>query len=516
MDNRESMRGAAKFDKRTLLTNAIWNWLGFAVSVAITFVTWPILIRLLGDQRYGVWSLVEATVAYIALLDLGIGASVVRYVAKFEAIKDKEQLNRVFSTTLCIFLIGGAIAVAVSAGVAALWDRPFGLPGELAADARWLILLLGLNVALRLVIGVFSATLYGLGRFPARVLIGIVMHLGGAALMLGVLFAGGGLVELGVSILLCAVIGGIMTAAVVRRCLPDLCFSPGLANFETLRSIGGYSILAFVTMMAGRIAYSSDPIVIGSFLGPEYITFYVIAARLIQYVRESVQSIVNVLTPAISALEAQGNQEAIRRAFVVGTRYVLWIIMPVEVGLLVLGRPFLSLWLGERYAEQSYPTLVILSIPLFLVASQRIAGRILYGIGRLKWLTAATVTWAITNVGISVVLVNYIGIEGVALGTAVPHVVFSVALGCYMCRVLGVPFLYWAQRSMGKPLAAVPVAWAVWHVSGQLIPPTNWGSLLAVGALGTFAYATVALVLEFGPNAVGQIRRVVYRRQEEG
>jgi O-antigen/teichoic acid export membrane protein len=516
MEKPKSVRGAAGSDKRTLFTNAIWNWLGFAASLAITFFMCPILVHGLGDKRYGVWSLIEATVAYIALLDLGIGASVVRYVARFEAIKDQDQLNRVFSTTLGIFLLTGGIAIAISAGTAALWECPFGLTAALAADGRWLILLLGLNVAVQLVIGVFSAILYGLGRFPAKVLIAICTQSVAASLMLAVLATGGGLVGIAVSILLATLMSGLLTAKAVRWYLPDLHFSPAFANSQTLRAIGGYSALAFATMMAARLAYSSDAIIIGAFLSPQYITFYVIAARLIQYVRSCIDSLMSVLTPAISALEACGDQESIRRVFVVGTRYMLWIILPIETGLLVLGKPFLSLWVGDQYAERSYPPLMILSIPLFLVVSQAAGVRILYGIGRLKWLTATTIVRAVMNIVMSMILINRMGIVGVALATSASQVFYSAALGYYMCRIHGMSILYFTQQSMAKPLAVVSVAGAVWYLAGQFIPPTNWGSLLLIGVLGIFAYLGVAFIVEFGLNGVYYVLRFVdWRRASE-
>ena len=52
-----------------------------------------------------------------------------------------------------------------------------------------------------------------------------------------------------------------------------------------------------------------------------------------------------------------------------GTRYVLWTILPVQMGLILLGKPFLTLWLGPRLAAESYSVLVILAIPLPLALS---------------------------------------------------------------------------------------------------------------------------------------------------
>ncbi|MBN2292954.1 MAG: oligosaccharide flippase family protein [Pirellulales bacterium] len=499
-------KAAANTQKRTLFTNAVWNWLGFIVSMAITFVMCPVLVHGLGDARYGVWSLIEALVAYIALLDLGIGASVVRYIAKFEEVKDQENLNRVFSTTLCIFLGTGTAAACVSAGMAALWHRPFGVSLELATEARWLILLLGVNVAIQLVVGVYSAVLYGLGQFATKVKIRISMGLVSAALIVAVLSLGGGLVALASLFTACTLVQGLITMIAVQRYLPDLRFSPSLVDRETFKIIRGYSALAFVTMMAGRIGYSSQTVIVGAFLAPQYVTFFVVAGRMTAIVRSGLLSIVSVLTPAISALEARGDQDAIRRAFIVGTRYMLWIVLPIEVGLLVYGKPFLSLWLGEQYAQQSYPTLVILSLPLCLSLPQSLGVRILYGIGRLKGLAVATVLWATFGIIFGVILVTHIGLEGVALGASVSTVIYSLLLAQILCRILDVNIFNYARLTMLKPLAAMPIAWAIWEFGMHLIPPTNWASLILTGATGTIAYAVIGGLAEFGLDAPSHFR----------
>ena len=75
---------------------------------------------------------------------------------------------------------------------------------------------------------------------------------------------------------------------------------------ESFRLIRGYSFLAFVAMIAGRISFSTSSIIIGAFLTPEYITYFIIAARLTDYVKSALRSITTVLTPAISSLEALG------------------------------------------------------------------------------------------------------------------------------------------------------------------------------------------------------------------
>ncbi len=108
---------AQNFGKKRLLTNAAANFTGFAAQVVVAFFLSPILINGLGERRYGVWSLVESVLAYLTVLDLGLTVSVVRYVARFEANSERDNQNRIFSTSLCLFGLSGLVVLAISSGL---------------------------------------------------------------------------------------------------------------------------------------------------------------------------------------------------------------------------------------------------------------------------------------------------------------------------------------------------------------------------------------------------------------
>lgn len=489
-------KGSAGHDKRTLVINAAANWLGFATGVVATFVVCPIYVRTLGDESYGIWSLVESVVAYFTLLDMGIGASVLRYVAKFDTLEDRNQLNRVFSTSCAIFIGMACLVLTTCAGVDLWWENPFGVEGELVGDVRWLLLLLGCNVAVELVAGVFGAVLLGLGRFPTRVAVDVVLQIGGAFAMVFVLSAGYGLLGIGGVCLAVTVVKGCLLILLAKHYLPHLRFSPLLVGMESFRLIRGYSFLAFIVMIAGRVSLYTSSIVIGAFLSPEHITYYVIGARLVDYVKSASRSITNVLTPAISSMETLGNIAPIRRLLMEGSRYVVFFVLPFEIGLFVLGKPFLTLWLGGRLADSACPSLVILSVPLFLSLSQCISGRILYGVGRLGWFTIITVSEAVINLLMSIALVKWIGIEGVALATTIPTIFASLGIAYFTCRMLSMSFGAYIVRSFGMPLLIAPVAPIVWLLIMHWHPITNWTGFVLIGGLGTLTYGTVACAVE--------------------
>ena len=97
---------------------------------------------------------------------------------------------------------------------------------------------------------------------------------------------------------------------------------------------------------------------------------------------------------------------------------------------------------------------------------------ILYGIGRHRTLAFLRMGEGLINLALSIVLVQSMGLVGVALGTAIPHtVIFGVILPLYTCRLLGIPWWQYLQKSLLGPLAnVVPFLLAAWFVHEQLVP----------------------------------------------
>lgn len=490
-------------DRRRLLVNAAANALGFVFQVIVTFYLAPLLVRGLGHERYGLWSLVDSILAYLTLLDLGVAASVVRYVARFDASGDRTNLNKIFSTSLCLFTAAGAVAFLLAlaaAGLIALCN----VPPELLGEVQGMMLLLGVNLAIGLPFGVFASVLDGLGRFPAKTAVRTVGLLLRSGLMLFILAHGGGLLELAVIITVCNLAEHLGMAVAAWCYLPHLRFSLRLADRETFRTIRGYSLDAFVTMVAGRIMFQTDALVIGSFLGPGPITPFALANRLVDYAKNSLRTTTTALTPLVSAAEARQDGESIRRVLLDVTRWILWIVVPIQLGLLLLGHSFQTLWLGAENAEASYRTLLILSIPLSLAMAQSVASRIFYGTGRLRWFTRLVVGEAIANLVLSLLLVGPLGIEGVALGTAIPNVIGSILTTAYACRVVEVNGWEYVRRSFLGPIVLGVVPLVVWLVTLNWMPITSWSTFCVVGASGMSVYLPLVAVAEFGPNRVAR------------
>ena len=480
--------------QRRYLLSAVTNWLAFAAALLVAFFLSPYLIRTLGDSRYGVWIFVESILAYFTLFDLGIAACVVRFVAKHRASDDQLQLNRLVSSCLALFLGLGTFAFLIGFALTPFVAPTLAKSGiEQNEIIAFTLLMLG-NLALTLPLSVFPSILDGLERFAAKSAVRILflalrttvtivlMERQPSLLGLGIIFTIGNLAEHLVMALLC------------RAYLPRLRFAISHVDRATLKLVRGYSIDAFLAMIAGRVSVQSGVIVIGIFLSAPEITWFAIALRLVEFAKALSRSATATLTPAISSLETTGDIAAIRRVLFNATRWVLYLILPVHLGLIVFGQPFLRIWMGSsEYAERCYPVLVILSATLSLVVAQSVAARILYGMGRLRIFARAALLESLVNLALSMVLVRYLGIVGVAWASALPNLIFGLFAIGYCCRVVGVTWGEYLGRAWARPLIAVLIPLAIWS-SGWTI--TGWSSLGLAILAGLVPYAGMIFVMQ--------------------
>jgi O-antigen/teichoic acid export membrane protein len=500
-----------------LILSAGTNWLTFVAQLTATFFLWPLVIRALGDARYGVWSLAESILAYCTLLDLGIAACVVRDTARFRAVGESDTINRTCSTSLAIFCAIGVVVAVVGVAVAPWLARSLaqpdaaGLPLETPTRAWWFVVVLVAALASSLPLSIFASILDGLERFIAKSVTRLVLLVARIAATVMVLHWGAaGLLELALLHLAFNVAENLALAVLSFRTLPTLRLSPALVDAATFRRVRGYSLDAFLLLIAGRLAYQTDSFVIGANLPLEAITYFAIAARLSEFAKTLLRTITSTLTPGISAMEARGEVAGIRDLYTQAARWVLYLTVPVQLGLLVYGGDFLSLWLRSTdYARASGPTLVVLAAVLCVATVQSVAARVLYGIGRIRLFARVSLLEAIINLGLSLLLVRWLGIVGVALGTALPAVVGGLFAIVYACRQIDLPVRTFAARVVRGPACAGGLLAGVWLILRQQVTPAGWSSLLACLSVGVAVYA--GLVAWQNPALVGTVGRVVSR-----
>jgi O-antigen/teichoic acid export membrane protein len=486
----------ASSNRVQFLLGAATNWLAFAATLAVAFFLTPFLLAHLGKPRYDVWCVVEAVLAYFTLLDMGVAACLVRAVAGRHAAADADGLNRMASSCLALFTAAGGVALVVGVPVllgmsGTLTEKADGDPGVLP-----FMLLMLLNVAAGLPLSVFPSVLDGLEKYTAKSVVrlaALAVRTGG---MVYAVLAFGGLFPLAVVYTAVTLAEHAVLAVLCHRFLPPLRFQLTLVDRATLKQVKTYSVDAFLAMLSGRITVQTGAVLIGMLLpGVGQVTFFATASRLVEYAKALLRTVTATLTPNVSALEARGDHAAVRRLFLTATRWMLYLAVPIQVGLIFFGRPFLARWMGAEFIDGSFPATVILGGTLAVGVAQSAASRILYGLGRLKWFARAAVGEAVLNLLLTAVLIGPLGVVGVSIAVAVPNVLFCAVVIWLTASELGVTagayFRVWV-----KPLLANALPLAVWLTLGE--PTADYGAIAVAVLAGLLPYAAAVGVAEWG------------------
>jgi len=462
-----------KFERTQILKNVGSSWSALAVNVAVGIFLSPFILHRLGDAAYGIWVLIFSITGYYGLFDLGIRSSIIRYVSKYTATGDGEKLTRFVSTALLSYTGIGLVSMALTASLSSSVEHLFKIPPELHSQARLLLLIVGASVSLGFPLGVFGGMLEGLQRFYILNWTSIGSTLLRAALIVYFLNRGAGLVTVALITVALPVLSSILRGIIALRLCP---VSLGIRHIdkESFRNMATYGGTTFLVIVAGRLRFRTDELVLGGMMSTVAITYFSIGARIVDYAQEFVSSLAQIFVPMSSQSEAKGDLDRLRKVYIAGNRVCALLILPITIILIVLGKHVIRIWVGARYIPHSYPVLVVLIIPFTLMLMQAASGRVLFGVGKHQSLAKVTLLEGIANLILSIALVPQLGVVGDALGTAVPLCcTFLLFMPRHLKKQLGVPVSSFVRQAYWLPLLLnLPLLGVVW-LANRFFTPRN-------------------------------------------
>jgi len=483
-----------------VLRNVGSNWIVTVMTVVAVYFLTPYTIHKLGDDGYGTWILISAITGYLGLLVLGVPMASVRYFAQHVAKGDVNKLNEAIGSCTALYLLLGAIALVVGAGMYLFFMHTYDIPATLHGDARWAFGLMVLFVSVGFVGLLPNGVLAAHDDFVPRNIIrlwGVLLRL---VLTLGLLALRASLTALALVQVACLVFDFGLCWLLVRRRYPATRIR--LADFDwgMTRAIFAFSLYVLVLNAGARLSFETDAIVIGAFMNVGSIPHFTVANSFIIYLMEFLIAIAAVVMPTATRLQAQGKSAELREIFLKWSKIALSLTLAAGLFLIVLGPRFIAWWVDPTFEQPAGEVLQILMVSYLIFLPVRgVALPILMGLGKAGWPTIAFLVAGLLNLGLSVLLVRPLGLAGVALGTAIPNVLFAAVVCVQACRALDMPVGGYVRYVVPRAaLGALPVL-------GLLL----WFRLgLDVRSLGGLVAAGIAMVLVFSVTWVG----FVYRR----
>jgi O-antigen/teichoic acid export membrane protein len=251
-----------------------------------------------------------------------------------------------------------------------------------------------------------------------------------------------------------------------------------------------YGMNTFLYAMGALIIYRASETVIGIFLGTAQIAIFSTAAAGVLLLSELLQAFTAAIKPAVSDLDARDDHTRVKLIAFLTQKYSLLVLIPAATFLIVMGREFLTVWVGERFSEPGLiasmaKILAILTVGYFLMMSQHSNFLVLAGRGEHRVFGLLTAIEAFLCVGTAIFTVAVLewGLMGIAWSNLVPMaLVAGVLIPLYFNRKMKIPawesvvHVWWPAVLSTAPSMILIVVWE------YLIPPASWLGLLGVVA----------------------------------
>jgi O-antigen/teichoic acid export membrane protein len=436
----KEMNRARHSVKQRLAIGTLSNYAAKLLAAAIALLLTPFVLHHLGPARFSLWALVASIASYGSLLDFGIGAAVVKYVAEHRARQEWPDARTVLATALWLYLGLALLGILLSVGVAYVITPRLPLSPDDAEEAWWLALLLGSAAALSLPCSIPAAALKGANRFDIANLLASLGGLVGAGLTVALLLAGGGVRALAAGNIAVMLVMQAPSLWMLWRIEPELRFSWTEGRCGAMRRIFAFSAPVFAVGFADLFHSRAGEVVIGAFLPVRAIAPYALAKRLTEVAQALAGQFARVLPPVAAELNATGDRQSLCAIWMASTRLTIAIFVPIGCTLGILAAPLLRAWAGAEFVTGA--PIVMLLVPAYLFEiSTWPAAAVIQAMNRYAAVAVASICSGLCILALAIIFVPRIGISGAALAILIPTSIESLGFVLpFTLRLLGIGF----------------------------------------------------------------------------
>jgi O-antigen/teichoic acid export membrane protein len=393
--------------------NAVLNFLGLGVPLALAFFILPITARYLGPTRFGLLGLAWAVTEYLTLFDLGLGRALVKFVA--DALHhDSDEVSEIVSLSMVAQVLTGLAGGAAFALAAPLLvNHVFRIPQSVAREARGVFEVIGLSVPAVLLISGQRAILEGAQRFDLSATIKMLSSVASIAIPAVGAVLGISLPSILLLVLASRIGACIVYALAIRRALPRLRWVRS-RDWGILRRVLSFGGWVLVSNTINPLLVYFDRFALGTIAGLAAVGLYTAPYEGVTRLLLIPVSLFGSLLPALTSIEA-GRDDARFTRLSASSERVLAPVMAIPLAFILVFAPeILHLWLGAEYAQQSATALRLLAFGVFANSLANPLFVVLYAKGRPDLPAKFHLLELVIHIPLTIYLIRAFGITGAA------------------------------------------------------------------------------------------------------
>lgn len=400
------------------------SYFNIALQVIIGFLYVPILLHFIGKSEYGLYQLMGSLIAYFSIMDFGLSAAVIRFYAKYKALKDSIGMENILAISVRGYGTVTVLALAIGFVCYGFLDVIFA--GSMTVsevnEAKQIFLLLLLNIVITLSTMVFRSVINAHERFfflkgmetiqlvLQPILVVLVLQRHPSAFSVAAVQT---------------VLNLVLSGARVYYCFHDLHVKIHFHywNHELFSEFKKLALSVFAVSLIDQVFWKTNQIILGIISGTTAVAVYSIASLIYMNYMALSTAISGVYLPHVTGMVARKEPISnLSELFIQIGRWQYYLLALVATGFIIFGKQFIALWAGPGFEDSYFITLLII-LPFTVDLIQNIGLAIMQAINRYDFRARIYFVTGVLNLLLAIPLgIKYGGI-GCAVATGISMIV---------------------------------------------------------------------------------------------
>lgn len=496
---------------------AILSYIQVVLSVAVSVIYVPVLLRYLGQSEYGLYQIVGSFFSYISVFESCMSTGVLRNYCNALGSQDKEAADVTLSMAKVIYRVMAALMVV--AGVIVLFAfRSFYASSFTASELKEssaILLLLFANMMVTLLGSVYLTILTGHEKFTFLKVLAIIIQVAQPFFVILCVRKIPYAITVSTVIVVFNVLTVLMRYLYVTRKL-KIRIVKKKRNRKVIGEIVGLSATILLGCIADQIFWKTDQVILGKMFSTAVVAVYSVGAQIYMIYMQFGTQIAGVFYPRVSVLYQEENGlQKVSDLFIRVGRATFFVILLVLSGFIIFGREFLLVWVGEGY-EAAYWVAIIVMLPFSVDLAQNLGLCILQVKGQYGFRAKIYLLSALLNIITTVLFARRIGITGAALSTGISMFLTSgLIMNWFFQKRVGLNMIKFWKTTIGIISLAVLLTGAACFIKGMI-----WHDPVSVIQLGlgillyTIVYGAVMFLFAADPAERELLQRLLKTRRK--
>lgn len=483
------------------------NFLGQAVVLVVTFFSLPYVTRKLGSAQYGTLSLLMVCVFSASILNLGINASLVKYLAALMPKDALDDMQKYFGTALTALVgLGLLVGVLIFTAAEPIVHHFINDNGQFTAATHTAIRISSVAFVLQFLCQVLLAVPAGAQRFDIISTIASTaetVRISGALLTV---YFGGQLVAMMTLTVAVSIATCLAYFFVAKAIEPRLHLRPSFSS-PHFRSLINHSKFVLISNTSRQMVGSADSLLIGYFLPVANLAYYGIPYSIAQRLWTLVGNVSSVVFPAASAFSGSAQTAQVQELYLRGTKVAAAVACFPALVLAFFSREFMFYWLSPEYSANGAVVLALLSLGVMVDSLSFVPYQTLQSTNHAASTAKASLVYVVINVLMFILLIPHFGLIGAAAAFLISQFTFVPLFTAKANRLIAVPHSALVAGYMRVFAVALSACIFIWLFRGFIHSLFSLAVLIAVGLV---LYALLAYRFVLDAKERGACREVLH------